>query len=120
MMFGHFNKYLILFFSICVFSSCMLFEEEEEIQDVYIDFPVQYEHVIKHIRTLQKNDFLTVKSKSGLSDQLFCNTVNNSKEFCLNDKFGLILTMFGALIYFIMFVFGLPGLLWLALHSDRI
>ena len=79
-MFGHFSKYLILIFSICVFSSCLLFEEEEEIKDVYIDFPVQYDHVIKHIRGLQKNDFLPVKSKSGISDQLFCNSINNSKD----------------------------------------
>lgn len=46
--------------------------------------------------------------------------VNNPKDFCLNEKLGILLVLFGALIYFIMFIIGLPGLLWMALHPDRI
>ncbi len=70
-MFGLFNK-LILFGIIFSLSSCLLFEEEEEIKDVYLTIPVEYSHVIKPIRALNANDIIQVKSNNGLLDQLIC------------------------------------------------
>lgn len=67
---GRFNSYFLIL-GMVLLSSCLLFEEEEEIKDVFLDIPAEYSHVISAIRILDTSDIKIVRSESGLKDQLF-------------------------------------------------
>lgn len=46
--------------------------------------------------------------------------VHNSYDYCLGTNTGLFLSLIFGLIYFTSCFVGLPLLLWLAIHPDRI
>lgn len=85
-MFGRYSKLIGFYFACIILLSSCSWNDEEDIKDVFLEIPSEYNHVISKIRGLDTSDVIPVKTQSGIKDQLFVNIRKNQDDYHLMKK----------------------------------